>query len=211
MTQEELGTICGTTKQSIFKYETGVVTNIPLDRLEKIAEALDISPAFLMGWDNHKSEEKSPPAIPDLPSNAMPLDVSGLSSYNVIGSIAAGYGSEALEEYTGEVQTVPRSSLRGRQPDEFFVLKVRGSSMYPQFLEGDHVLVHKCDVVNSGAIAVVLYNGDEATLKKVQYGDGYIDLVPINPEYQTRRIAGNDLTKCRILGRAASLLRDFEL
>ena len=53
MTQEELGAACGTTKQSIFKYETGIVTNIPLDRLEKIAEILDVSPAFLMGWEDH--------------------------------------------------------------------------------------------------------------------------------------------------------------
>lgn len=52
MTQEELGIACGTTKQSIFKYETGVVTNIPLDRLERIAEALDVSPAYLMGWED---------------------------------------------------------------------------------------------------------------------------------------------------------------
>ena len=51
MTQEELGKACGTTKQSIFKYETGVVTNIPLDKVETIAHVLDISPAVLMGWE----------------------------------------------------------------------------------------------------------------------------------------------------------------
>lgn len=52
MTQEELGIACGTTKQTIFKYETGVVTNIPLDRIEKIAEILGISPVYLLGWDH---------------------------------------------------------------------------------------------------------------------------------------------------------------
>lgn len=51
MTQEELGTICGTTKQSIFKYETGVITNIPRDKMEKIASALGVTPTYLMGWD----------------------------------------------------------------------------------------------------------------------------------------------------------------
>ena len=52
MTQEELGVACGTTKQTIFKYETGIVTNIPLDRLEQIASALSVSPAYLMGWED---------------------------------------------------------------------------------------------------------------------------------------------------------------
>ncbi len=59
MTQEELGALCGTTKQTIFKYETGVVTNIPLDRLEQLAERLGVSPAYLTGW------EGGAPALPE--------------------------------------------------------------------------------------------------------------------------------------------------
>ena len=50
MTQEELGKLCNTTKQTIFKYETGIVTNIPLDRLEQLAERLGVTPAYLTGW-----------------------------------------------------------------------------------------------------------------------------------------------------------------
>lgn len=56
MTQEELGKACGTTKQTIFKYEAGIVTNIPMDRLEKIAAALRTSPAWLMGWDDDEPD-----------------------------------------------------------------------------------------------------------------------------------------------------------
>ena len=58
LTQEELGARCGTTKQTIFKYETGVVTNIPLDRLALLADELGVSPAYLLGWD------ESAPALP---------------------------------------------------------------------------------------------------------------------------------------------------
>ena len=50
MTQGELGKRCGTTKQTIFKYENGVVTNIPLDRLERLAAVLDVLPGYLTGW-----------------------------------------------------------------------------------------------------------------------------------------------------------------
>ena len=50
MTQEELGALCNTTKQTIFKYEAGVVTNIPLDRLELLSEKLGVTPAYLTGW-----------------------------------------------------------------------------------------------------------------------------------------------------------------
>lgn len=56
LTQEELGTLCGTTKQTIFKYENNIVTNIPTDRLEKLAEVLAVTPAYLMGWEGHMLE-----------------------------------------------------------------------------------------------------------------------------------------------------------
>ena len=50
LTQEELASMCGTTKQTIYKYEIGKVVNIPLDRLETIADAIGVSPAYLAGW-----------------------------------------------------------------------------------------------------------------------------------------------------------------
>lgn len=56
MTQEQLGHLCGTTKQTIFKYENNIVTNIPLDKLEKIADTLSVSPAYLIGWDDQKEK-----------------------------------------------------------------------------------------------------------------------------------------------------------
>lgn len=58
LTQEELASMCGTTKQTIYKYEIGKVVNIPLDRLEKIANAVSVSPAYLTGWETDK---KAPP------------------------------------------------------------------------------------------------------------------------------------------------------
>lgn len=55
LTQTELGKACGTTKQTIYKYETGTVTNIPLDRLELIAQAVHVPAAELMGWAKEKN------------------------------------------------------------------------------------------------------------------------------------------------------------
>lgn len=52
LTMEELGKRCGTTKQTIYKYETGKVTNIPLDRLQLIASVIGVSAAYLLGWED---------------------------------------------------------------------------------------------------------------------------------------------------------------
>lgn len=50
LTQKELGRACGTTKQTIYKYEKGIVSNIPLDRLELIAKVVGVNPVYIAGW-----------------------------------------------------------------------------------------------------------------------------------------------------------------
>lgn len=51
MTLEELANKVGISRQTIQRYESGVISNIPSDKIEKLAEALECSPAFLMGWE----------------------------------------------------------------------------------------------------------------------------------------------------------------
>ncbi len=56
LTQDELAKRLATTKQTIYKYENNIVTNIPSDKIEKMAELFNVTPAFLMGWeDDNKS------------------------------------------------------------------------------------------------------------------------------------------------------------
>lgn len=55
MTQEELAKCIDSKKQTIYKYENNIVTNIPSDKIEKIAEVLGTTPSYLMGWDDLKN------------------------------------------------------------------------------------------------------------------------------------------------------------
>lgn len=60
-TLETLADKVGTSKQTIHRYENGIISNIPSDRIEALAAALKTTPAFLMGWEDNKAvlEEKS--------------------------------------------------------------------------------------------------------------------------------------------------------
>ncbi len=60
MTQEELAKILGTTKQTVYKYETGVITNIPSDKIEAIADTFQTTPDFVMGWTLTTSSTYTP-------------------------------------------------------------------------------------------------------------------------------------------------------
>lgn len=66
LTQEDLAKASGTSKQTIYKYEMNIVTNIPSDRIESIAQLLNVSPAYLMGWENPKSKVVKKMNIKDL-------------------------------------------------------------------------------------------------------------------------------------------------
>lgn len=57
ITQEELGILCHTTKQTIQKYEAGIVTNIPLDRVELLAKHLGTTPEILVGWKTEIADD----------------------------------------------------------------------------------------------------------------------------------------------------------
>lgn len=58
LTQEQLGVLIGESKQTIYKYEHGIVTNIPITKVEKLAEVLGCPPTVLAGWDDSATEEQ---------------------------------------------------------------------------------------------------------------------------------------------------------
>ena len=60
MTLDDVAKRCNTTKQTIFKYENEIVTNIPYDKIVLLSNALDVSPSYLFGWDEKESSPSEP-------------------------------------------------------------------------------------------------------------------------------------------------------
>lgn len=58
MTMQDLAKQIGTATQTVYKYEEGIVTNIPLDRIEKIATVFGVSAAYIAGWSDEQNIEK---------------------------------------------------------------------------------------------------------------------------------------------------------
>lgn len=57
MPQNELAQKTGISKQTLYKYEKNIITNIPSDKIEVIAKILDTTPAFLMGWEDERGKK----------------------------------------------------------------------------------------------------------------------------------------------------------
>lgn len=190
----------GISKSTLQRYETGTTRKIPLEALRKIEQALKLENGSIIDTGREKTPLKSPNITTDV------------TSFAVIGEIAAGYDNVAIEDWTGETVEIPNSYLSGRKKEEFIVLKVKGDSMYPLYHDGDKVLILKQSTLNrSGDIGAVLYNDELVTIKKVEYapGEDWLDLVPVNPEYKPQHIQGEALAHCSVIGIPKLLIREF--
>ena len=62
MSQTELAELLGVTKQTVFKYINGIITNIPSDKVEAMCKIFHCSPSYLMGWEEDLAAEDENPA-----------------------------------------------------------------------------------------------------------------------------------------------------
>lgn len=153
------------------------------------------SPSVIEGSLGKNAPTKEASSIPYAENESISLPL--------MGRIAAGTPIEALQEESHQV-TVPTSLLGA---GEHFALEVRGDSMIEAgILDGDTVLIQRCDTASNGDIVVALVDNLEATLKRLRRKGDQVALEAANPAYETR-IFGPDRVK--VQGRLVGLLRRY--
>ena len=187
ITLDELAVRIGTSKQTVHRYENGVINNIPPEKVERLAAALGTTPSALMGW----SEEKFPKF-----KNVLPLTIKKLP---ILGKIACGEPIYAEEEHESFA-----AIDAGLGAD--FCLKATGDSMVgARIFDGDTVFIRSQASVDNGEIAAVIIN-DEATLKRVYFypDEAKLVLSPENPRYAPLVFVGHELDNIKIIGKAVA-------
>jgi len=187
ISQTELANLSNTTKQNIYKYENGIITNIPSDKIETIAKILRVSPAYLMGWSEMNEKSNIAEVLPKSEIRMIPL----------FETVSAGFGAYASDEI---IDYVPLYIANDNEAENTLCIKVNGDSMYPKIENGDIVQVLKQDMVDSGQIAVVLIDGEEGLVKKVKIEKDFIELISLNPEYQPKKYEREEMNRVSIVG-----------
>lgn len=183
MTQSELAKKIYISQPAYSKYEVGTASPNP-ETLSKIADALDVSVDYLLGSD-------SQPARP------------GYIRIPVLGRVAAGIPIDAIEEVIDWEDISAEAAGDG----EYFGLQIKGHSMEPKISDGDVVIVRRHPDVDSGDIAVVLVNGDDATVKRIKKSPQGVTLIPSNPAYEPMYYSNEEIESLpvQILGRVVEL------
>lgn len=190
MTYGDLATKTGIAKSAIQRYATGETKKIPLPRLEALADALGVSAAYLMGWD-----EPSPASRP-LPAGLLPVVKRRIP---ILGHVAAGVPIMAEREYEEY-----EDDTYGISCD--YVLRVEGDSMEPRVLDGDVVYVRQQPDVDDGQIAVVGVD-DSVTLKVVYHLPNGLQLVSLNPKYKPMIYTQENTDYLAVIGLAVAYKR----
>lgn len=243
MSVDELAARLGKNRATVYRYEKGDIENMPVNVLEPLAEVLQTTPAYLMGWtpddydwerdldhrldsvygprwgavlqscggdyskawqawqeiDREQADEackmrqadaldkkKNAPVVDDHEGadwkkrvGATPCIMAQVAP--LLGTVRAGlpmYAEENIEGY------IP---IRQTDGAVYFWLNIRGDSMNAAGMDdGDQILVREQPEVENGEIAVVLVNGDEATVKTFRREGELVILTPrsLNPAHQ---------------------------
>ena len=199
MSQNELAKRLGYKDRStIAKIEAGV-NDITQTKIEAFAKALNTTASDLMGW------EESQLASPDISSDVV--------TFQIEAGVAAHYDAMPdVDNIAPEQIDVPRAYLHGRSPADYCAMRVKGQSMFPDYHDGDVVLVLKTQTLDRpGQIGVIRYGEGAMTIKRIVYvpGEDWLELIPINPACAPERISGADLEQCEVVGVPKLLLREF--
>ena len=186
LTLEQVGQAVGVGKSTVKKWEDGYISNMRRDNIALLAKVLKMNPVSFITGEFKEEEEQ-----------AIPLPQTNVFMRPVYDSISAGFGVIAQDV---PVDYMPTYITCPSEQDKYIWINVHGDSMSPLIDDGSKILIKKQTSVDSGQIAAVLVDDEEAVVKKVLYNDNTVELHSVNPYYPPRVFKNNDVTRVQILG-----------
>ena len=237
MSVDDLALAVNKNRATIYRYEKGDIENLPTTVIEPLADALETTPAYLMGWTDDpidydtlddvwvpgeykklgmgvkeylafkKAEADDAQLNTPLPEGAIPYVPEPMVNVPLVGSVNCGTPLFAEDNIEGYIPT-PESDLQ--TGETYFWLRAKGDSMINAGIHhGDLLLIRQQADVDNGDIAVVAVNGDEATLKRVKKQENALILQPENPACEPKIFVGKDMENIHIRGRLMQLRKEF--
>jgi repressor LexA len=200
MTQDELAKAVGVSKTSISRWESGDISNMRRDRIQKLAEALRVSPLSLLEEETDGLSD----TVCQQP-NAKLLPSEYIRMIPCFESASAGFGTDAQNRV---IDFVPLYIVNEHEAAETICITVRGDSMHPRIEDGDIVQVHKQDTAETGDIVVIL-DGDEAFVKRFIHGKNGVILESFNPAYPPMKFTKEESNRLRIVGVVKRIIRNL--
>ena len=211
LSQSQLAMLLGVDESTVADIESGK-QHLDKEMLYKICDALQLIPSNIIPTDKEELDEDTEYLLSrrakeiklDPKPNAIFLDERMIHLIPVFESVSAGFGAIAddnIADYMPLYFTDPGEAA------ESICIKVKGDSMYPKIEDGDIIQVHRQDWAGNDMIVVVLLDGEEGLVKRIKYGDNWLELHSINPMYMPMRFIGEDMMRIRVLGVVRKIIK----
>ena len=164
------------------------------ENMQKIADCLGVSVDYLMF--GNQSNESTAIIMKDMPVRMIPL-------YE---SVSAGFGAYPDNNI---LEYIPCFIVNQSEAEKTICVKVQGDSMAPKIEDGDIIQVHRQSFVDSGAIAVLLIDGEDAVVKRVIFDGNAVELQSLNTMYAPRRFEGKDANRVTVLGVVKKIIKEI--
>ena len=188
MTQEDIAKITGVTQQSVSNWLN--CKQIPrMGVIETLAGKFGVLKSDLLEAKSYKQMRAIGIRIP------------------ILGTVPCGVPIEAIEDIIDYEDISESLNKKG----DHFGLKAKGDSMQPTIMDGDTLIVRLQESVESGQIAIVKVDGEEATCKKVLISEIGITLIPLNPAYSPVMFSAEQIQDLpvSIVGRVVEIRRSL--
>ena len=200
MSQAEFAADFGVTQSAVGNWESG--SRKPnIDKIKKIADYFNVPVSVLIDDEGNVKKSKTPTS-PESRATRIP----------VYGCVAAGIPIEAIDNFDStDPDDWEEIDEHMSKDGDYFALRIKGDSMEPKMSSGDVVIVRKQPDAESGDIAIVCINGDEATCKKIKKTPEGIMLISLNPAYEPMFYSKKQVEELplTILGRVVELRAKF--
>lgn len=211
MSMEELGKKVGVSKATVQRWESGEIKNVRRDKISKLADALNTTPAYLMGWNNQIYAE-----IENLVNNGQLIcedeviySASNISFIKVplYGDISCGNGA-FVDDNIVDYVAIPNDNLNPKS--EYFAQRAKGDSMINAGIDdGDIIVFEKVNTIDDNKIGCFCIDESMATCKRFKRGSSYIQLIPANQNYDPI-VVDLENTNFRILGKLRKVIKEFD-
>lgn len=196
ISQEDVAKYLGMSRSMYSFYENGRF--VPSDTIvAKLAEFYDLPIEVVSGKVDFDKAF----------TNLEPIETK-LVKIPIVGHVRAGYNGIVDNNVEGYMDI--EESITKRFPG-CYSINVYGDSMEPEIYNGDRVIVQPCSTVNSGSVAIVCLNGDEATIKRICFDDDGITIIPTNPKYKPMTYTAEQVRELpvTICGRVIQVIHDY--
>lgn len=187
LSQSEVARKAKVSNEYIGKIERGESTNVGVETLETIANALGVPLGQLLNFGQTLAlPDKKPLLLPSAKENrllSLGFEPDLVKIPVLTGKVLAETFKQDFSSWDGDTMALPRSGIKNKN---LVGWKIKGKHLEPHYMDGDHLIIDIEASAKDGDEIISARDGEEISVKQYkELQEDLIELRPFNQEFPT--------------------------